>query len=80
MAAKNLKKLAGVMAVVTFFATVLVGVAGDNPVLTCSARAIGAALAMYVVVWVAGKVVLRIIMEEIVASQLRSERRSRGDT
>jgi len=70
----NLKKLAGVAAIVTFFATVFAGVTTQNPVFTCALRAILAAGVMYAIVLIAGRLILRIIVEEMVSSRIRRRR------
>ena len=76
---KALKRIAGISAVVAFFVAVILGVLLDHPLLVCSLRALGAGAVMYVVVLVAGRVIVRIVVEEMVTSQLRSERRTGGD-
>ena len=76
---RNVKKLAGVAAIMTLLATVWVGVTAENPVFTCALRAIVAAGVMYAIVLIAGRVVLRIIVEEMVSSRIRRQRSSDSD-
>lgn len=79
MNVRNAKKLAGVAAIMTFFATVFVGVTVENPVFTCALRAIIAAGVMYAIVLIAGRLILRIIVEEIISSRIRRRRSSDSD-
>lgn len=76
---RNVKKLAGVAAIMTFFATVIAGIAVENPVFTCALRAIIAAGVMYTIALIAGRVVLRIIVEEMVSSRIRRRRSPDSD-
>lgn len=64
---------------VTFFAAVWAGIAGGNGLETCAVRGLLAAVVMYAVIGVGGRVVLRLLVEEMVEHEVRRRRRSERD-
>ena len=64
------------VAVVGFFVLAFVGWASDVPLFACSTRALVGAAALYVVTTIAGRLVIRVVTDEI----LRNAQRQKGRT
>jgi hypothetical protein len=65
-----MRQLASMTAVIGFFALAFVGWFSDVPVFTCGMRALGGAVAIYLVMGVAGTIVVRIVAEAAVQAQI----------
>lgn len=75
-----MRQVAALTAVIGFFALAFVGWFTGVPVFICAARAAGGAIAMYVVVGVAGTVVARIIADAAVQAQLDNAGSKEGES
>ena len=72
-----MRQLAATVAVIGFFALAFVGWFNGVPVFICGMRALGGAVAIYMVVGLAGTVAIRIIADAAVQAQVdhvRSEK------
>ncbi len=65
-----MRQLASVTAVIGFFALAFVGWLSNVPIFTCGMRALVGAVAIYVVMGIAGTIVVRIIAEAAVQAQM----------
>ena len=65
-----MRQLAAMVAVIGFFALAFVGWFNGVPVFICGMRALGGAVAIYLVVGLAGTVVIRIIADAAVQAQV----------
>ena len=71
-----MRQLAAMAAVVGFFALAFVGWFNDVPVFICGMRALGGAVALYLVTGLAGTVVVRIIAEAAVQAKIANVSRA----
>jgi len=65
-----MRQLAAMMAVIGFFALAFVGWFNGVPVFICGARALGGAVALYLVIGLGGTVAVRIIADAAVQAQV----------
>ena len=73
---KTIRATAAKFAVIVFFIMAIVGsLCGSSPA-TCCNRAVIGAVAMYIVVSIAGKSVLNIIIDQIIDSSLNTKDKS----
>ena len=69
-----MRQLAVTAAVIGFFALAFVGWFNDVPVFICGARALGGAVALYLVTGLAGTIAVRIIADAAVQAQVNNAR------
>lgn len=72
---KDIKRLAVQMAVVLFFVMAIVGWFSGLTPETITFRALGGALAIYILVLTAGKLMVRVLIRALVNEQMRRHRK-----
>ena len=75
-----MRQLAAIAAVIGFFALAFVGWFNDVPVFICGVRALGGAVVLYLVIGLAGTVVVRIIADAAVQAQVDNARSGKGES
>jgi len=75
-----MRQLAAMVAVVGFFALAFVGWFNGVPVFICGARALGGAVALYLVTGLGGTVVIRIIADAAVQAQIDHAQSKKGES
>jgi hypothetical protein len=73
-----MRQLATMSAIIGFFALAFVGWFNGVPVFICGLRALGGAVALYVVTGLAGTIAVRIIAEAAVQAQTDQARSGKG--
>ena len=75
-----MRHLAAMVAVIGFFALAFVGWFNGVPVFICGARAVGGAVALYLVVGLAGTVTVRIIADAAVQAHVNNAQSAKGES
>ena len=75
-----MRQLAAIAAVIGFFALAFVGWFNDVPVFICGMRAMGGAVALYLVIGLAGTVAIRIIADAAVQAQIDRAQSGKGES
>jgi len=73
-----MRQLSTMSAIIGFFALAFVGWFSNVPVFICGLRALGGAVALYVVTGLAGTIAIRIIAEAAVKAQIDREHGGKG--
>ncbi len=75
-----MRQLAAMAAVIGFFALAFVGWFNGVPVFICGMRALGGAMALYLVISLAGTVAIRIIADAAVRAQVDRAQSEKGES
>ncbi len=75
-----MRQLAAMVAVVGFFALAFVGWFNGVPVFICGVRALGGAVALYLVIGLGGTVAIRIIADAAVSAQIDHAQSRKGES
>jgi hypothetical protein len=63
-----MRRAASISAVIAFFAMAIIGAASGTPLFTCALRAIAGAAITYLLMRVAGRIIVAVLVEAIVGS------------
>ena len=75
-----MRQLAAMAAVISFFALAFVGWINGVPVFICGMRALGGAVALYLVIGLGGRIAIRIIADAVVRAQVDRAQSEKGES
>jgi hypothetical protein len=65
---ETMRKAASISSIIVFFAMAIIGMASGTPPFTCSLRALAGAAIAFLLVRVAGRIVVRILVDALMGS------------